>query len=100
MSLALGGTPVQVPPDFLARAREILANYQAGVLEDELNEVIGLQREHCPRCGSINFRRTMQLRRRIYAIFIVLFMAAFPTKRSTFICNNCGHQWEWGEREG
>jgi predicted RNA-binding Zn-ribbon protein involved in translation (DUF1610 family) len=100
MSLALGGTPVQVPPDFLAQAREILSNYQVGALEDELNEVIGSQQEHCPRCGSTNFKRTMQLRKRMYAIFIVLFVAAFPTKRSTFICNNCGYQWEWGESGG
>ena len=100
MSLALGGTPVQVPPNFVAQASEILSNYQVGALEDELNEAIGSRREHCPRCGSVNFKRTMRLLRRIYAILIVLFVAAFPTKRSTFNCNNCGHQWEWGESEG
>lgn len=97
MSLALGGTLVQVPTEFLAQAKKTISDYQAGILEDELNETIGLQREHCPRCGSTNFKRTMQLRKRIYAIFVVLFVAAFPAKRSTFICQDCGHRWEWGE---
>lgn len=97
MSLALGGTCVQVPPEFLTQAKNLFSDYQAGILEDELNEVVGLQREHCPRCGSTNFKRTMQLRKRIYAIFVVLVVAAFPTKRSTFICKVCGHRWEWGE---
>ncbi len=96
MSLALGGTLVQVPAEFLGPARKILADYEAGILEGELNEVTGLQREHCPRCGSTNFKRTMQLRKRVYAILVVLLVAAFPAKRSTFICQNCGHRWEWG----
>jgi hypothetical protein len=97
MSLALGGTIVQVPESFLAQSQEILAAYQAGTLEAELNDTIGLQNEHCPRCGSTNFTRTMSRRGRMYAILIVLFVAAFPTKRSLFICKDCGCRWEWGE---
>lgn len=97
MSLALGGTIVQAPADFLAQSREILADYQAGVLEAELNEAIGSQKEHCPRGGSTNFTRTMLRRKRFHAILVVLFVAAFPTKRSLFICRECNYRWEWGE---
>lgn len=96
MSLALGGTSVQAPAEFLTQARKILADYQSGILEDELNDVAGLQKEHCPRCGSTNFKRTMPWRKRACAILIVLLIAAFPARRSLFICRDCGHRWEWG----
>ncbi len=96
-SLALGGTAVQVPASFITQAREILSEYRLGSLEDDLNEAIGTHREHCPRCGSTNFKRTMRLHKRLWAILIVLIVAAFPAKRSTFICRECGYRWEWGE---
>jgi hypothetical protein len=97
MSLALGGTCVQVPEHCLAQSRQILSDYHAGTLEDELNQVAGLQSEHCPRCGSTDFKRSMPWRKRMSAILIIVFFAAFPTNRSRFICRHCGHGWEWGE---
>lgn len=96
MSLALGGTRLQVPTEYMSQAKEILAAYAAGTLEDELNEVVGLQSEHCPHCGSTDFKRTMRLHEHIAAIVIVVFVAAYPTRRSTFVCRGCGHRWEWG----
>lgn len=97
MSLALGGTVVQVPASVFEQARSILTAYQAGTLEDELNDAIGSQREHCPRCGSINFKRTLPWRTRLYLTLIVLFVAVFPMKYSLFICRACGFRWQWGE---
>lgn len=97
MSLALGGTAVQVPASFTAQAWMLLADYEAGVLEKVLCEAIGLQMEHCPRCGSTDFKRTMPWRKRAGAILIILFFAPFPTSRSKFICRNCGCRWNWGE---
>ena len=97
MSLALGGTAVQVPRCSLEQSRALLSNYEAGILEDVLNEEIGIKREHCPDCGSTNFRRTMPWHKRLYAIAIVLLFAPFPTSRSQFICKDCGCQWKWGE---
>ncbi len=100
MSLALGGTCVQVPESYLLQSRKILSDYDTGALEDELNEIVGLQREHCPRCGSTDFRRTMPWRKRVSAIVIIVFVAPFPTSRNRFICRRCGHQWDWGEADG
>ncbi len=80
MSLALGGTLVQVPAGFLEQSRQILSDYHAGILEDELNEVMDLQKEHCPRCGSMDFNRTMRKRHRMFTIFIALFFGPFPTR--------------------
>ena len=96
MSLALGGTVVQVPANFLAQSQQILANYHAGTLEDELNDAIGSQREHCPRCGSNNFKRTLPWRKRLYATLIVLFVAVFPVKHTMLVCRACGCRWQWG----
>lgn len=97
MSLALGGTAVQVPDSLLEQSRRLLADYRAGRLEDELNEQIGASREHCPSCGSTDFKRTMALRKRLMAIFIVLAFAPYPASRTRFVCRECGCEWEWGE---
>ncbi|KGI79181.1 hypothetical protein [Oleiagrimonas soli] len=97
MSLALGGTAVQVPAPLLVSARALLTDYRTGVLEQQLNEDLGIRSEHCPRCGSMDFKRTMPLHRRIGALVIVLFLAAYPSRRSLFICRNCGGQWRWGQ---
>ncbi len=100
MAVALGGTAVQVPSGCLTQASKILSQYQTGALESELLEVIGSQREHCPGCGSMNLRQTMQLRQRIVAAAVVLLFAPFPAKRCTFLCNDCGSTWEWGQGDG
>ena len=97
MSLALGGSVVQVPASFLAQSRKILTDYRAGTLEDELNEAIGSQREHCPRCGSTDFKRTMPWSKRLCATLIVLFVAVFPIKNTLLICRVCRCRWQWGE---
>ena len=97
MSLALGGTAVQVPASSLEQAQKILAAYQAGALEDELNDAIGSQKEHCPRCGSSNFKRTLPWRKRLYSTLVVLFVAVFPIRYSLLICRVCGFRWQWGE---
>lgn len=96
LTLALGGTPVQVPDRFVAQSRKILADYQSGVLQAELNEATGADDEHCPHCGSIEIERTMLLRKRLFALFVMLVLAPFPTRRSRCVCKRCGCQWEWG----
>lgn len=97
MSLALGGTLVQVPTSFLEQSRAILAQYEAGALEEELDETVGSTREHCPRCGSTDFMRTMLLRKRMFALVICVVFAPFPSSRSRFVCQSCGCEWDWGE---
>ena len=97
MSLALGGTAVQVPAASLERSRGLLADYAAGNLEEALNEEIGSQGEHCPRCGSNDFKRTMPWCERLRAIVIVLVFAPYPTSRTRFICRDCDFRWDWGE---
>lgn len=96
MSLALGGTLVQVPAAFLAQAKATLAEYESGTLEDALHEATDSERERCPRCRSTDFIRTMSLRKRMFAVLVCLFFAPFPTRRSRFICRSCGHEWDWG----
>lgn len=97
MSLALGGTAVQVPEAFLAASRALLAAYRAGDLEEVLNAELGMHAEHCPRCGSRQFLRTMSPRDRAIALLIVLLFAPFPARRSLRICDACGFRWRWGD---
>jgi hypothetical protein len=96
MSIALGGTAVQVPAAFLEQARKILSDYQSGILEDELLEATGTPKEHCPHCGSTDFKRTMPWHERAIAALVSVLVAPFPTRRRKFICRDCGCTWEWG----
>lgn len=96
MSLALGGTAVQVPAVSLTPARELLDDYASGALEEALDASLGMAREHCPGCGSSDFERTMPLRERLVALVIVVLFAPFPARRSLRICSACGHRWRWG----
>lgn len=97
MSIALGGTAVQVPADCLEASRKTLAEYYAGTLEDEVNAATGTQREHCPRCGATDFARTMPWHKRLIAAFVVVFFAPYPTPRSRHVCRECQCTWDWGE---
>ena len=94
LALALGGTAIEVPASHLAQAREVLARYQSGELEAELDELVGVEPEQCPRCGSADFRRTMSWHRRLLAVMVNFLFVAFPAKRDRLICNNCGTCWK------
>lgn len=97
MSIALGGTAVQVPASCLEQSRKILSDYHTGALEDELLAATGTQREHCPSCGSTHFIRTMPWPERILAAVVIVIFAPFPTRRRKFICSDCGCAWRWGD---
>ena len=97
-SLALGGTAIQVPAHYLQQAQELIAAYRAGLLEQDLLVEAGLKPEHCIRCGSNSFERTIPAKERILALVLGLFTSAlFPTRLSRLICNNCGHRWTANE---
>ena len=97
MSFALGGTAVQVPMQYLEQSRNIIADYQSGRLETELHEAVGSKTEHCPSCGSLEFKRSIPWRERFLALALGLFSSAFPTSQSRLICRACGHHWQRGE---
>jgi hypothetical protein len=97
MSIALGGTAVQVPASCLKQSRKILSDYQTGALEDELHAAIGTQREHCPRCGSTDFVRTMPWQSRVVAALVIVIFAPFPTSRTRRVCKHCQCTWRWGD---
>lgn len=97
MSLALGGTAVQVPVAFLQRARALLDAYARGALEQELHAATGTRAEHCPRCGSTDFMQTMPWHTRLYILVIVVVFAPFPARRTRRVCRECGFRWTWGD---
>ena len=97
-SLALGGTAVQVPAAFYEQALDVLAAYRTGQFERDLLVEAGIEPEHCPRCSSTDFRRTIHARQRVLALVLGLFTSAlFPTSLSRLICKSCGHRWTANE---
>jgi hypothetical protein len=97
-SLALGGTAVQVPVAFYEQALEVVHAYRSGLLEQDLLTETGIESEHCAKCGSTDFRRTIPTKQRTLALFLGLFTSAlFPTSLSQLICNKCGFRWRADE---
>ena len=97
-SLALGGTAIQVPSDYLAQAKDILEEYRSGALESDLLAETGIMREHCAKCGSTEFKRTIPTGERVLALTLGLFTSAmFPTSLSKLSCQVCGNSWSVGE---
>jgi hypothetical protein len=97
-SLALGGTAVQVPENYLTQSRSILHEYRSGALENDLLEETGIPPEHCGNCGSLHFKRTIPGGERALSLALGLLTSAmFPTSLTRLICQSCGHRWIAGE---
>ena len=97
-SLALGGTAVQVPTSHLAQSQGILEDYRSGALESDLLAETGIAPEHCTKCGSIEFKRSIPAGERLLALVLGLFTSAmFPTSLSKLSCRVCGNSWSAGE---
>lgn len=98
LSIALGGAMVQVPGHFLERAQRVVADYNSGILEKDLVEEFPDSLETCPACGSNDVAGSVPLTKRALAVVTTLVASApFPTRATSMLCQECGHQWRLGE---
>jgi hypothetical protein len=95
LSTALGGVKLQVRPEDVQQAGEILRQEQAGdyeTLVEETGKVDAEPRPTCPACGSEDItpiRRSGRL-----SLFIVwLSSLPLPYSSVTMACRSCGHTW-------
>ena len=95
LTLALGGAQLQVPASCLDQAREILADYHAGRLREELLAEIPEAQESCPRCASADVRASVPASQRILLFALWILGAPFPTHASTCRCGSCRHRWTY-----
>jgi hypothetical protein len=95
ISTALGGVRVQVPPEYLDEAREIVAAYFQGQFAADVDAEAGSEPHKCPACGSESFRRSVPFGQKALAIGVfAVGGATFPTRCSSFRCTACGKRWE------
>ena len=98
MSLALGGTAIHVPADYLGQATSVIEEYRTGALESDLLSETGIAPEHCAKCGSTQFERTIPTGQRVRALVLGLLTSAmFPTSLSKLTCQVCKNTWSVGE---
>nr|CEN54949.1 putative integron gene cassette protein [uncultured bacterium] len=98
MSLALGGTAIHVPQGYLGQATRVIEEYRTGALESDLLSEIGGAPEHCPKCGSTQFKRAIPTGQRMGALILgLLTLAMFPTSLSKLTCQVCANTWSMGE---
>jgi hypothetical protein len=95
LSTALGGVKLQVRPEDVQQAGEILRQEQAGdyeTLVEETGKEDAEPRPTCPACGSEDItpiRRSGRL-----SLFIVwLSSLPLPYSSVTMACRSCGHTW-------
>jgi hypothetical protein len=95
LSTALGGVKLQVRPEDVPRAREILRREQAGdyqALVTDDGEEIAAPRPACPVCRSVDIvpeRRSG----RLSLLIVWLSALPFPYSSVGMVCRNCGHTW-------
>lgn len=91
-ALALGGTAVQVPDDYIEQARALVAAYHAGELGLEATEAESVPDGRCPRCGSADLRPVIPWHQRALVVLLSLFGATFPTGEGVRECGACGYR--------
>ena len=84
-SNAMGGVRLQVPDQFVAQARTILAQDYS----DELEQEQGIEAHVCKSCGSVNTEPYQLGRRWAFLVFLGLDFPLFPVK-NTYKCKDCG----------
>ncbi len=83
---ALGGVRVQVQPEDVNTARDILG-------ETRRQQAEPLEILTCPDCGSHDVQQDTT--NRGYALLsLILFCIPLPFSRKRFVCDACGHQWK------
>ena len=95
LSTALGGVKLQVKPEDVSRAREILRREQAGdyqTLVADVGEEIAAPPPVCPACGSVDI---VPERRSGHLSLLIVWLSALPFPYSSvrMTCRNCGHTW-------
>lgn len=97
LSVALGGTALQVPQQFAVQAQEVIAAYHAGTYEQDLIAEHPEAVDACPACGAAEIASSVPHRQRALAVATFLFASApFPTSASDMQCKACGHRWRYG----
>ncbi|MCP8688428.1 hypothetical protein [Marinobacterium sedimentorum] len=76
---------MQVEPEQLWRAQEILAQDRSQDVEDQE----GCEALVCPRCGSCNTRYQAVGRRLAFLVFLGLDFPLFPVRNAVH-CQDCG----------
>jgi hypothetical protein len=93
LSVALGGVKLQVAPDDVSRAREILRADRRGEFEDLLvDEHPPPPQPLCPACSSADIRRARSSRN--LSLFAAgLASLPLPYTNIRMHCSSCGHSW-------
>jgi hypothetical protein len=98
LSMALGGAALQVQEENVPKAREIVAAYQSGALQEDLVAEHPEAADTCPLCGSPDMERSVPLFQSALAVAtFMLASAPFPTNASQRKCRACGHAWRSDE---
>jgi hypothetical protein len=87
LSNALGGIQLQVPAQFVAEARDILAETNQGRANDS---------DTCPECGSAD-TSAMSNSRKIAFFSVHAFGLPVPWTNSRRHCQKCAAEWTIGE---
>lgn len=96
-SQALGGVKVQVLPENVENAKEILNSLNKGEFEEALKlEIPDIQENICPRCGSQKFKSRFPVGVIVFVILTLgLFSIIFPPRRENHTCLKCGQKWKY-----
>jgi len=95
LSTALGGVKLQVKPEDVLRAGEILRQEQAGDYESLVADTVGETAEPQPACPVCRSMDITPVRRSGRISLFIVWLSSLPLPYSgvTMSCRNCGHSW-------
>ena len=92
ISQALGGVRLQVPAEYVARSRDVLARWRRGEYQQALEEEQALEPDRCPACGSPDLRFTRSTASTVLLLLTLgISGLIFPPRIDGTKCNVCGH---------
>ncbi|MEJ2361760.1 MAG: DUF2007 domain-containing protein [Gammaproteobacteria bacterium] len=86
-SNALGGVRLQVPAQYVDKAREVLSQDYSHLLVEQFGEDIETR---CSRCGSKNLQPYTRGRKPAFVVFLLLGFPLFFYQHG-LRCKDCGH---------
>ena len=83
---------LQVPAEYVARSRDVLARWRRGEYQQALEEEQALEPDRCPACGSPDLRFTRSTASTVLLLLTLgISGLIFPPRIDGTKCNACGH---------
>ena len=95
LSNALGGVKIQVPPNQLEQAEQIIEIHMEGGYSNISDEKEIVEENVCPNCGATEYASHYPFLKLLLVILTMGIAIIFPIRASKHKCLKCHQQWTY-----